>query len=232
MALVQFGGGITSMTGSHAGNTFARNRGGAYVKAKRTGVNPRSPKQSASRTNLGYLAKVYTHTLTDAQRAQWRTFAATNPVINKVGNTVTLSGQQMFAKLSANIMLTGAPYNASPPASTAVDSPLSLTIAAVSGGGGSLKVTTSKSGSIATEDGILFLSPPLNPGVNFISSKLRLIFGNVITIGGPFDITSAYNTMFGAIPSGPGQRIFMRWAVLNYATGITSAYYAGNALWT
>ena len=40
MALVKYGGGIIQMSGSMAGNTFARNRYGNYMRARTKPVNP------------------------------------------------------------------------------------------------------------------------------------------------------------------------------------------------
>src|SRR3989442_15290551 len=101
MASVIFGGGVTNIVGSHAGNTFAHNKGGSYVKRKTLGTNPRSERQLRHRTVVGALAKHYTWVLSSSDRAAWATFASTNPVINRLGNTAYLSGQQMFAKLNA-----------------------------------------------------------------------------------------------------------------------------------
>ncbi|GAI58374.1 unnamed protein product, partial [marine sediment metagenome] len=39
MALVKYGGGITQMSGSIAGNTFARNRYGNYVRSRTKPIN-------------------------------------------------------------------------------------------------------------------------------------------------------------------------------------------------
>ncbi|GAH13494.1 unnamed protein product, partial [marine sediment metagenome] len=45
MSLVKYGGGIVQMSGSIAGNTFARNRYGNYVRARTKPINPNSDRQ-------------------------------------------------------------------------------------------------------------------------------------------------------------------------------------------
>jgi len=100
MALVVFGGGITKMIGSHAGNTFTSNKGGAVIKKKSKGTNPNTTSQVLGRATINIAAKAYSFALSDADRAAWRTYAATTPVINKLGNTTFLSAQQMFMKLN------------------------------------------------------------------------------------------------------------------------------------
>ena len=218
------------MIGSHAGNTFARNKGGAYVKKKMLGVNPRSVRQVANRTQIGQLSKEYTYTLSDAQRAAWRTFASTFPVINRLGNTTFLSAQQMYAKLNAAVLRNGSPSVVLPPASTAVGTPVSLTLVATSGGGGSLTANLATAGSGGSDKAMLFLSAPLNPGKNYVSSQLRAL-PVAIARDSTVNITTAYLTLFGALPSGPGQRIFARAFVLNTANGISSSAIQGSAIW-
>jgi len=231
MASVVFGGGITSMIGSHSGNTFARNKGGAYVKKKTHGTNPRSGLQSAHRTQVGQLARYYTFTLTDAQRSAWRTFASSSPVINRLGNTAFLSGQQIFAKVSAQILASGGAIIATPPASTIVGTPTGITIAAVHGGGGSVTITNFVAAAGANDRVIMYVSPPMNPGRAFISSALRRI-SSVGACNAAVIVTTDYLKHYGLLPTAAGQRIFVRIAVVNTATGITSALYQASDLWT
>lgn len=231
MASIVFGGGITNIIGSHAGNTFSRNKGGAYVKKKTHGTNPRSSNQMNSRTQVGRLAKHYTFLLTDPQRSAWRTFAATNPVVNRLGNTTFLSGQQMFAKVTANLLNGGYAINASPPASTAVGSPTALVIDALSGAGGHLKVQNTVVGFTAFDQITLWASPPMNPGRAFISSQLRRL-GNSQAINANNTYNTDYLHNFGLFPGSAGQRVFIRVQVLNGNTGIQSALFQSSALWT
>lgn len=42
----------------------------------------------------------WTNTLTDAQRQAWSTYAAATPTVNRLGNQLILSGQQMFLRTS------------------------------------------------------------------------------------------------------------------------------------
>lgn len=231
MASVIFGGGVTNIVGSHAGNTFAHNKGGSYVKKKTHGTNPRSGLQSAHRTTVGRLAKHYTFTLSDAQRSAWRTFASTTPVINRMGNTAFLSGQQMFAKVSAQLLAGGFAIINTPPASGAVGTPTGVTIAAVHGGGGSLTITNFIAGAGANDKVIVYCSPPMNPGRAFISSQLRRL-PTLNAVNAAVINTADYLTSYGILPTSAGQRIFVRIAVVNTTTGITSAIFQGSDLWT
>lgn len=231
MASVSFGGGITKVVGSHSGNTFSSNKGGAYVKRRTGGTNPRTATQTSARTRLALTSKYYTNTLSAAQQSAWRTFATTVPIVNRLGNTIFLSGQQMFSRLSSNLLSSGGSIVATPPASTAVGNPTNCTITAVSGGGGHLDITNFVSSATGSDKVLTYVSPPLNPGVNFVSSKLRLL-ATPANVNSTAFATTDYEAIFGLLPTSAGQRIFVRIIVVNTSTGITSAAFQTSALWT
>jgi len=92
MALLKFGGGITEMRGSIAGNTYSRNRYGAYARARTKPVNPNTGRQQTVRAALAYLTERWSITLTDAQRAAWNLYGANVVMTNKLGESINLSG--------------------------------------------------------------------------------------------------------------------------------------------
>jgi hypothetical protein len=92
MALVRFGGGIIGMSGSIAGNTFARNRFGNYVRSRTKPVNPRSTAQANVRTNLAFCTNRWHSFLVAGQRAGWDAYAAAVAMKNKLGDTTFITG--------------------------------------------------------------------------------------------------------------------------------------------
>lgn len=92
MALIKFGGGITEMRGSMAGNVFSRNKSGAYVRARTTPVNPNSSLQQAVRTAMALLTVRWSDTLSAAQRDAWNLYASNVVMTNKLGESINLSG--------------------------------------------------------------------------------------------------------------------------------------------
>jgi hypothetical protein len=101
MALIKFGGGITAMSGSIAGNTFARNRFGYYSRARTKPVNSKSSLQSSRRLAVAYLAEYYHETLTSAQRIAWATYANAISMKNRLGESIKLTGFNMFMRSNA-----------------------------------------------------------------------------------------------------------------------------------
>lgn len=98
MALVKYGAGIVQMSGSIAGNTFARNRFGNYTRARTTPVNPNTARQTAAKARLAFLAEEWGDTLTALQRGAWNTYAAAIAWTNKLGESVKLTGFNHFIR--------------------------------------------------------------------------------------------------------------------------------------
>lgn len=97
-ALVRYGGGVVQMSGSIAGNTFARNRFGNYARARTTPVNPASARQVKVRAILAELTERWYSTVTSAQRTQWETYAAAVAMKNRLGETVYLTGFNQYIR--------------------------------------------------------------------------------------------------------------------------------------
>ncbi|MBA7611617.1 hypothetical protein ES703_18845 [subsurface metagenome] len=97
-ALVQFGGGITKMSGSIAGNTFGRNRSGNYVRSRTKPVNPNSAGQVKIRAALAYLTEYWKDFLSEDNRIAWATYATAIAMKNKLGETIKLSGFNHFIR--------------------------------------------------------------------------------------------------------------------------------------
>ena len=89
---------LTTMSGSLGGITAARNKGGQYLRARVVPVNPQTPQQVTLRTIFAALAVHWGTTLTAAQRTAWDTYAENVTVVNRIGETVNLTGFQMFIR--------------------------------------------------------------------------------------------------------------------------------------
>lgn len=101
MALIKYGGGIVQMSGSIAGNTHARNRFGNYMRARTHPVNPQSDRQTTARARIMLLSEAWKDELSDAQRTAWGAYAAAVNWLNKLGETVQLTGFNHFIRSNA-----------------------------------------------------------------------------------------------------------------------------------
>lgn len=92
MALIKFGAGVVGMSGSIGGTCFARNRYGAYARAKTVPVNPNTSLQQTIRSALSQLTVRWSQTLTAAQRSAWNLYGSNVVMENRLGESVNLSG--------------------------------------------------------------------------------------------------------------------------------------------
>lgn len=98
MALVLFGGGISDMRGSVAGNVFSKNRYGSYVRNRTKPVNPNSPRQQKVRNIMGQIVSAWSQIVTLAQRNAWEVYAAAVNFTNALGQTIQLTGYNHYIR--------------------------------------------------------------------------------------------------------------------------------------
>lgn len=98
MALIKFGGGVVQMSGSIAGDTFARNRYGNYSRARTKPTNPNTDLQQRARNAIAALSDRWAATLTAAQRTAWGLYASNVAMLNRLGETTYLSGYNHYIR--------------------------------------------------------------------------------------------------------------------------------------
>lgn len=113
MALVKYGSAITQLSGSVGGVTYARNKGGAYLRARTSPTQPNSALQTGARTLFSAAVNTWTNTLTSAERLAWSSYAAAVPYTNIFGETRYYTGQQRYvqcyiARVNAGGLVTAA----------------------------------------------------------------------------------------------------------------------------
>lgn len=68
-----------------------------YTRAKAVPTNPNTPRQQAVRQALGQMAVAW-NALSSAERADWNIYASNVPMVDRLGETMHLSGQQHFIR--------------------------------------------------------------------------------------------------------------------------------------
>ena len=218
MASILFGGGVSAARGSLGGNTFSRNRAGAHVRARTKGVRPATTSQTSIAAKHAANAQLYSYGLTSGELVNWRSFASANPVLNRFGQTMLLSGQQMFCRLNNVLTLVGSAPITSPPANLNVSQPTSVFLAAVHDPGGSLTVTVNVAAIGANEYAWLDVTYGMSAGRSFVSSQLRRIVYQY-TLNAANAVEAEYRQIFGSLPRSAGVQLFVRAYVVNVATG-------------
>lgn len=207
MALVRSAS-LTSISGSIGGMTFARNRGGLYVRNRSGTTNPNSPRQQTVRTSLANLATQWS-ALTPTRQQGWIQYASVVSVTNRLGEATKLSGQQQFLRTNINRLAAGllvindAPtiFNLgelSPVACTAITFPANV-----------CSFTFNNEDPWATETGgalMIFQGRAQSTGVQFYKGPWRYI-GRVNGASTP---PTSPATIGALLPIATGQRVWFR----------------------
>lgn len=184
---------LGTMSGSIAGNTWARNKGGLYVRARATPTNPTSTRQTAVRGVLSTLSTAWAG-LTSTQRQQWRDWAAAHPVQDGLGQSFQMSGQQAYIALNARVLDFGGSAVATPPIG---NDPASLITAAATPGAATVSVaftTTPLTAGLALE---VWQTTPGSAGQDPNFAQARLCGRSAAAAASPAVINMAFPMLVG-----------------------------------
>jgi len=198
--LIRFGLG-GQLSGSVGGVVAGHNKGGQYLRNRSIPVNPNSERQLAVRQGLS-AASINWRALTDAQRDAWGAYAAETPLVNSLGESITVSGFNMYVRTNAYLtgigqaQLTAAPTS---PGSSSLGTPAGTPfVASVADG-----VTFAVTGANATRASscIVQYGPPLSAGVSFFKAPYSL-FATVTMAATGFDELAQSDAQYGILVVG------------------------------
>lgn len=230
MALVKFGGGITQMSGSLGGNTFARNRSGNYVRARTTPINPQSQRQSVIRAIIAQLTAAWANLLDDAQRAAWAVFADNVPAKNKLGEVISLSGFNQYVKSNTVLLNAGLAVVADAPILFTLPGEDPTYATEVDAGTGIVSVTFDDTRDWVSEDTsglVVQVGIPVSPGINFFDGPWR--HAGIILGDGTTPPTSPDVSIAVPFEIGDGQKVFTRAKVVR-GDGRISDWFHSNSI--
>ncbi len=190
-------------SGSQANTTASRNRNGQYYRNRATPVNPRSVAQTTVRNRMSANASNW-RTITDAQRAGWATLGAQVTRVDKLGQSYTLNGFQMFCSFNNNQLAAGLTVVSD--ATAIVVPPQLLTmIVTLTNAAFSIAYTATP---LATGNKLFFyVSPPQSAGRAF-NKNYRLLAVTAAAAASPANLLAAFTAKFGAPVT--GERVFIR----------------------
>lgn len=217
---------LTQASGSVGGTTFAHAKGGMYMRARSMPVNPNTPQQGLARAALTAAVGRWSSVLSPTQRAGWDLYAANVAVTNRLGDSVFLSGQNMYVRsnqVSVNAtnkgIGNGLNYDAPPALFNVGDytTPFGVTADAVSG----LSISFENTDDWANNDaGVMFIymGRPQSATRNYFRGPWRLVAGIIGDTAGPAP-TSPYavslaNTLVHGYPLIAGQQIIFESQVI------------------
>lgn len=98
MAVIRTGSIVSDIRGSVGDETYSRNKGGLYVRARVDPAQPASAERDLRQAALTAISQHWSASLTSAQRVSWRGYAAQHFLPNRWGTLSPRSGYVHFVR--------------------------------------------------------------------------------------------------------------------------------------
>ena len=229
MALVQYGPIVSDARKKIGGIVATKGHAGNFMRKKVSPIQPRTQSQRNVRADFTANSKAWA-ALSQTNIAGWNALAKATPKKDRFGNTVTLTGLQLYQSLSRNLSTVGEAPSATPPATLYASTPGNLTVVSTSGGSPALTVTPTNYPT-ASESAAIFASPQLSPGKTFIGKNYKLVLVVPYNVSPTaYAIETAYVALYGALIS--GKKIAVLVKNINTTSGAAGQPSAGSAITT
>lgn len=162
---------VTAASGSIGGMTASRNRGGQFLRARVIPVNPNTERQGQARANLAQAVNAWTNILTDGNRQAWTSYALATPVVDRLGQQLILSGQQMFVKCSLPRLIADLPLILPGPVESGLATTPTWSVEPTMSQSAGLAGSVSVSGAGTAGDVIIYMAEPLPTSRTIAHSK-------------------------------------------------------------
>ena len=147
-------------SGSVAGQTASRNRFGQYFRSRAIPVNPSSAAQGLVRARMTTNSTAW-RTLTSAQRAGWADLGLSMVRTDSLGQSYSLQGNQAYASVNNNRLLSGLTVVADAPA---ISTPVNIVTATITLAVASLSIAYTATPLAAATYLAVFASPQRSAG--------------------------------------------------------------------
>jgi hypothetical protein len=223
---LKWGALVVAGSGKIGGHVAAKNSAGAYLRTKVTPVNPRTTSQIEARSRLGSNAKAWGG-ITQAQRDAWNASSVDFNSKNVFGDSIKLSGINVFTRINNNLLLIGEGIISAPPVAQSFAGPTRVTLSSIVAGG-ILTISPDFDVPVGSK-GVVRMTSPQSAGKKFVKSEFRVIDIAPEGSAAPYDVAAAYVAKFGALPL-TGQKVFVEVYVISINSGIASQRTTGSTI--
>ena len=209
---------VSQISGSTGGQTFSRNRGGQYIRARAIPVTSTTPEALAAKARLSTASSAW-QGLTPGQRDAWAFWARANPINNTLGNSITLTGQQAFVGNHTRMVLAAASTLTAPPI---IPAPDALTSAVQAGdiGAGNVDLTYLATPLAAGVHIWLLAAVTNSTAINYVQNLLRFCATSPGAQTSPWDNQADIEARLGTLVV--GQTLIVMPRVFDSNTGLIS----------
>jgi hypothetical protein len=212
MAKIVFGPLVSDVRKKIAGVVFSKAHAGAFTRKKTSPVQPRSSAQRNVRANFTANAKAWSGSLSAIARAAYSTLASTITKRDRLGQSYTPTGAQLYQSICRNLHICGKNPPTTVPTSLVVKDLAGLTLTEVTTEvspltGPGIEITPTANPATG-ECLVIMAAAPVRAGVKFVGkSKYRVIevlaeWPTSPATTFPLDITAAYEAKWGQLSSG------------------------------
>ena len=227
MAKVQFSAFVTDIRNKLGGTVFSKNRAGSYVRNKVSPTNPSTISQGNSRSRFTGFSQGW-RGLTSDQRSQWNDATTSFPKTDQFGKIYFLSGAQLYQSLNNTLQIVGTAAINVPPIPSSVAQVTSVVLTGAKGTP-AVSITFAPTPVPANTAYIIFMTPGVSPGVNFVKNQYRQVTVVAAAATSPKDLLTAYQAKFGLVPAA-GQKFFVKVVPVNTVTGQQGIGYETSAI--
>ena len=234
MAKVQFGSGVAYMSGRVAGTVYSRNKGGSYCRRFSVPVNAATTFQQGVRNSLAAASSAWRDLSAPDQQA-WVAWAATHPVVDRLGAAILLSGQQAFVQANRNAFSAGlgVPFFTAPPAEPSYEFPFESPFLVTMDASAQTLLIGQTVQPTANQTLLVFASPAVSPGKTNVAAigkflgPISVLAATAVPVD--VDISSMWVDRFGSIDTGLiGKRVVV--SLRTYSNGQLSGAVASSGI--
>lgn len=200
MAKVILGPMVGQASGKVGGMVFSRNRGGTYVRRRAHPTTNTSQWANAAKETFGEVSGAWAG-LAQAAREAWHTWSTNNPVVDRVGNKITLDGHAAYLRVNCfRNAVTGSSL-ALPPV---IGPPLGLATLTLSGAVVSSALNASFTPSQATTSMLLTVMGCVKESAarEYVRGSLRYLGVTAVAQTSTINVLSMVQTRFGTLQNG------------------------------
>lgn len=200
MALIVPGSLAGQVSGRIGSVVYSHNRGGPYVRNGTVPTRVTSADALAAKARLAAASQAWQN-LTDAQRLAWAAWAQVNPVVNRVGHSITLTGHAAYVALNSRLAQAGQAAITLPPVAEA-PAPLSALSATGDIGAGDAELVFTPAPLAA---GIaLFTRAAVvdSTGITNVQNLLKVVYISAAALATDYAWQSSVEAAFGALAVG------------------------------
>ena len=209
---------LGTISGKSGNLIFSRNKGGQYLKEYKKPTNPKTPLQTAVRQIRSQTSKAWAG-LSDNLKNEWNNFAEDNPVLNRLGDPIYLSGFGWYQKAGFNFINIGetlsdiqVPNLERIPVMEFVG----LTCDLLSG------IILTLSAAVSTSESVIIRSQIFKSGGITNPGRMKQTFIAEPESVAEIDITAALTALFGTLIV--GDYVFVEAAFVQQSSGATGPF--------